>query len=119
MGLNINAKRRLSLKGFAEGWDDCYLLVRAVSSTRAEAMQDELNKLKDEDNSKAADALMREYCAENILGGVIMNTIDGNEVEYEFTKDEAPEVVDNLNAAWQLEVIDISTGVDRLKFMRN
>lgn len=116
MGLNLNATRRLSLNGFAIGWDECYLLVKAVKQEEAQATSDEIEKLKESNDVQGLNALVRDYCVRNITGGAVINTLeDGTTERVEISRDDVPTVVDVLNTAWQLEVLAISTGSDRLK----
>lgn len=116
MGLNLNAKRRVSLNGFAVGWDDCYLFVKAMNRDAAAELQDKIEVLREANDIKGLDALLVEFLKSNILNGVVMNTLDdGTQEPYEFKHDEAGEVIEYFNTAWQLEVLEVATGADRLK----
>lgn len=113
MGLNIVAYRKASLKGFAEGWDDCYIRVRTVNEKQRERYMSELGDQKDD---KLAAEVTRQALLDVIVGGVIINTDeDGNSEPYTFSAEEAPQVVDALPFAWQTEILSIATGADRLK----
>ncbi|TFC63709.1 hypothetical protein E3O62_02460 [Cryobacterium sp. TMT2-15-1] len=116
MPLNLRATRRLSLSGFGIGWDECYLIVKAVSGSEAQESADQIEELKESNDVKGLNKLVRDYCIQNITKGVVINTKDdGSQEPYEFTSDEVSGVVDALNLAWQLEVLAVSTGSDRLK----
>ncbi|TFD14180.1 hypothetical protein E3T26_08635 [Cryobacterium sp. TMT1-21] len=116
MPLNLQATRRLSLSEFAIGWGDCYLIVKAVSGTEGQETADKVEALKEDNDVKGLNEVVREYCVKNITKGVVINTKDdGSQEPYEFTSDEVSGVVDALNLAWQLEVLAVSTGSDRLK----
>lgn len=113
MGLNIVAHRRVSLKGFAQGWDDCFIIVRAVNEQRRLEWVEKIGGKNDDATSTAA---LREACLEVIERGQIINTSeDGIQSPYEFKKDEVSEVVDALNVSWQSEIVSVATGADRLK----
>lgn len=113
MGLNIVANRKLSLKGFAEGWDDCYLMVRGVSESVRQEMQ---AKLTDDSTEKDAADLMRQSCLEVITGGLVISTNeDGTTSKVPVDRADVPDVVEALNLAWQREVVSVATGADRLK----
>lgn len=115
MGLNIQAYRRVSLKGFALGWDNCYVKVRAVNEAQRTRYQQELGDTKDE---TVATAVTKQACKDVIVGGVILNTTeDGHEESYEFSRDDVDEVVEALSFPWQTEILSIATGADRLKAM--
>lgn len=113
MGLNIVAKRKMSLKGFAEGWDDCYLMIRSASETKRKEWLTSLEKGTDDEN---ASNVIRDACLEVIVGGVVMST-DENGVASaaEVTTADVSDVVEAMNFSWQQEAISISTGNDRLK----
>lgn len=134
MGLNIVAKRKYSLKGFAEGWDDAYVVVRAANESQRKAYADtllemraEMNKaIADQDQVKvqelgmalenAADAKVREFALELIEGGKVISTKeDGSTELVEFTKEDAPAVVEALGFAWVNDLVSVATGADRLK----
>lgn len=116
MTLNIVANRKLSLKGFAEGWDDCHLLVRGVNERTRQQLQESLQGKGDKE---AAD-IVRQLCLDVIVGGVVMSTNDeGVAQPVEITKADITVVVDALNIAWQQEVASIATGADRLKAILN
>ena len=116
MGLKINATRTMSLNGFANGWDDCFLTVKAVRTKDAEVTFDQIEAFKDSEDASGLTALLESFCTENILSGTVMTTTeDGKQEPYSFSKSETPEVVAELNTAWMLEVLDVSTGNDRLK----
>lgn len=114
MGLNIVAKRKMSLKGFAQGWDDCFLIVRAANEAQRKEWQAALTAGQSTD--EVAQGVVRDAALEVIESGVVINTReDGMTEPIEFGKADVADVVDALNFAWQLEVVGISTGTDRLK----
>lgn len=113
MGLNIVANRRMPLKGFAEGWDECYLLVRGVNEARR---QEVLAKLGDKPSDDVATKVVKSFCLEVIVGGQVMTTEDdGTTHAVALTLEDVPVVVEALNYAWQQEVAAVATGADRLK----
>lgn len=113
MPLNIIAKRRMSLKGFAEGWDDCYLMVKSANETRRKEW---LAGLTTDTTDEMASNVIREACLEVIVGGVVLSTAEDGEVRaFEFPAADVPEVVEALNFSWQQEAVAIATGNDRLK----
>lgn len=113
MSLNIVAKRRMSLKGFAEGWDDCYLMIRSASETKRKEWLSGLEKGTDDEN---ASNVIRDACLEVIVGGVVMST-DENGVASaaEISPADVPDVVEAMNFSWQQEAVSVATGNDRLK----
>lgn len=116
MAINVKATRKVSLKGFAIGWDDCFLIVNTVSGSASKELNQRIDELQETKDVNALNVLLSNFCTENILKGKIMNTDDnGSAVLYEFSMEETADVVDVLNTAWQLEVISIATGTDRLK----
>ncbi|KUM39019.1 hypothetical protein [Arthrobacter sp. EpRS71] len=116
MGLNIVAKRKMSLKGFAEGWDDCYLMIKSANETKRKEWLKSLDQEKSDDET--AFNTIRDACLEVIVGGVVMSTdADGNASPVEFTAADVPEVVEAMNFVWQQEAVSVSTGNDRLKAM--
>ncbi|WP_427007198.1 hypothetical protein [Pseudarthrobacter sp. H2] len=113
MSLNIVAERKMSLKGFAEGWDDCYLKVRTANESKRKAWLAGFGADADEET---AEKVIREACLEVIVGGVIMSTDEnGIATPVEFTVADVAEVVDAINFFWQQEVVSVATGVNRLK----
>lgn len=125
MGLNIVAHRKMSLAGFADGWENCFLTIRAVSEKQRKAWADEMNAMKASTEGKddrrqlledyASDFLERQ-CKEVIVGGTIMNTDeDGNTVEYKLDKSDISDLTSFLSFAWQQEVVSTATGANRLK----
>lgn len=112
MGLNIVANRKLSLKGFAEGWDDCYLIVRGVNERSRQDLQE---KLQGKGDKEAAD-IIRQLCLDVIVGGMVISTDDdGSARTVKVELSDVADVVDALNIAWQQEVASVATGADRLK----
>lgn len=112
MGLNIVANRRLSLNDFAEGWTNCYLLVRGVNEARRQEL---LAKL-DDANDEQANQLMEALCLELIVGGSVITTEDdGSTRPVDITRENVADVVAALNVAWRQEVISVATGTNRLK----
>lgn len=117
MGLNIVANRKLSLKGFAEGWDDCYLIIRGVNETKRQELQ---ATLKDKTTDKEAAEVMRQTCLEVIKGGLVITTAeDGSTSSVTLDAADVPVVVEALNLSWQREAVATATGADRLKAMVN
>lgn len=113
MGLNIVARRRVSLKGFAQGWDDCFITVKAVNEKQRNEYMERLGDTKDDE---VAARVTREACLDVILGGRIINTDEaGNEAPYDFNHSEVEEVVEALSFPWQTEILSVATGADRLK----
>lgn len=113
MGLNIVAERKMSLKGFAEGWDDCYLLVRSANEKKRKEWVSALGTEQDEDK---ATAVTRQACLESIVSGVVMSTSDdGVAHPVNITVADVADVVEALNFVWQQEVLSVATGADRLK----
>lgn len=113
MGLNIVAERKMSLKGFAEGWDDCYLIVRSANETKRKEW---LAALGTEQTEEVAVQVTRDACLDSIVRGVVMSTDDeGKASATSFDAADVSEVVEALNFAWQQEVLSVATGADRLK----
>jgi hypothetical protein len=113
MALNIIAKRKMSLMGFAEGWDDCYLLVRSASETKRKEWLASLEKEAGDEN---ASKVIREACLEVIVGGVVISTDEngvGSPVEIEPV--DVPDVVEAMNFSWLQQAVSVATGNDRLK----
>jgi hypothetical protein len=113
MGLNIIAERKMSLKGFAEGWDDCYVIVRSANEAKRKAW---LTALGTEQSEDTAVDVTRNACLESIVRGVVMSTDDdGTATAASFDEVDVPQVVEALNFAWQQEILSVATGADRLK----
>ncbi|MFC8008933.1 hypothetical protein [Streptomyces cinereoruber] len=140
-GLNIAAKRRVSLKGFAEGWDDCYVMVRVATETERREYADSIQaatkelaeKMKGKisssnelaaadfaiDMDRKTDELQRNYALSHIEKGVVVSTHDDGSTELaEFEAKDVPMVVEALGFAWLQEIVSVSTGADRLKAQR-
>jgi hypothetical protein len=114
MGLNIVAERKMSLKEFAEGWDDCYLMIRVANETKRQEWRAALVVAQVDEEAVAK--VIREACLEVITSGVVMSTGDnGVATPVTFEKSDVPELVEALNFAWQQEVVGVSTGNNRLK----
>jgi hypothetical protein len=114
MALNIVAKRRMSLKGFAEGWDDCYLMIKSASETKRKGWLAGLNDASADD--EVASKVIQDACLESIVGGVVMSTgDDGEAAAVEFGTADVPVVVEAMNFVWQQEAVSVATGNDRLK----
>ncbi|MGW6120436.1 hypothetical protein ACWFRF_15445 [Nocardia sp. NPDC055165] len=113
MGLNITATRRMSLADFGQGWQDCYLLVRAANK----ALRDEWkSKFTPGMTNEQAEALVREGALQTIIGGVILNTNeDGSTELVTITSQDVPAVADALGFAWLNDAVALSSGADRLK----
>jgi hypothetical protein len=104
----------MSLKGFAEGWDGCFLIIKSANETRRKGWLAALSEEK-ADEETASDVI-RDACLEVIVGGLVMSTgEDGEAKAIEFTTADVPEVVDALNFSWQQEAVSVATGNDRLK----
>lgn len=116
MALNMKALRKVSLKGFAIGWDDCYVIVEAVGRAEGNALNQKLEELRDSDDTQGLELLVRQFVTEHTVKGLVMST-DENGVEspQEFGRDDVAQVVDFMNFAWQVEVMSVATGADRLK----
>lgn len=118
MALKINATRRVSLEGFAIGWDNCYLIVRALSEAESTDLSAQVEAA-GQDDAKVH-SILTAFCNANILRGVILNTNEeGDEERYEIKKNDVPEVTAALGLAWKLEVLSIASGSDRLKLPKN
>lgn len=134
MGLNIVATRKYSLKGFAQGWDDCFVIVKAANETQRKSYADKLLAMRSEmqvaiaeqDQAKiqklgveldeAADRAAREFALELIQSGRVMSTNDeGVEELTSFDKDDVPAVIEALGFAWVNDIVEVATGADRLK----
>jgi hypothetical protein len=134
MGLNIVATRKYSLKGFAQGWDDCFVIVKAANETQRKSYADALLTMRSEmqlaiaeqDDARiqtlgteldaAADKAVHEFALELIQGGKVMSTNDEGVAELvSFNKDDAPAVVEALGFAWLNDIVEVATGADRLK----
>lgn len=112
-GLNIVAERKVSLKGFAEGWDDCYLLVRAANPEKAREWAE---TLKPDTTDEETDKILRGIALELIIGGSVITTKeDGTKEPVVVNKEDVPEVLRHLSFAWVSEVVSVATGADRLK----
>jgi len=134
MGLNIVATRKFSLKDFAEGWGDCFITLRAANEAQRKGYADrlmdyqsEMDEVKatgDESKIKAfgaeldqkADAAVREFAAELIVGGKVITTNDDGTTELvNFGKDDVSTIIEVLGFAWLNELVEVATGNDRLK----
>jgi preprotein translocase subunit SecD len=134
-GLNIAAKRKVSLNEFAEGWDDCFVMVKVPSEKNRQAYALSLNKLQakirkdikasqdeepSEDYGTQVEDLQRSFCLDHIVSGAVMTTNDDGTTELvNFTKDDVPTVVEALGFTWLQRVVSVATGADRLKAMTN
>ncbi len=113
MALNIVAKRKMSLKGFAEGWDDCYPLIRSVNETKRKEWLASLEQGTDDEN---ASKVIRNACLEVVVGGVVMSTDENDATSaVEITLADVADVVEAMNFSWLQEAVSIATGNDRLK----
>lgn len=113
MGLNIRAQRKLSLAGFAEGWDECFLMLKAVNEEQRMAWFD---VLKDDAPDSVAIPKLRELVNDVVVGGQVVTTNDdGSTSKVALTKEDVPTMVDALNIYWLREVLYVSSGADRLK----
>lgn len=138
MSLNIVATRRYSLKGFAEGWDDCFVMVRAANEKDRELFAEVKNKMlteiqplmntDDDTNLKVkmlemeeeVDKAQRQLALDLIQSGMVVSTKeDGTTEKVNFTKEDVPVVVDALGPAWLSDIVEVATGADRLKAKMN
>ena len=134
MGLNIVAHRKYSLKGFAEGWDDAYIMVRAANEQERKIHADKLLKMRAdmnkaiaaEDQQKIqslgidleveAEKTVRQFALDLIEGGKVVTTNDDGTTELvAFDKSDAETVVNALGFAWVNDLVTVATGADRLK----
>ena len=117
MGLNIVATRKVSLKGFAEGWDECFLLVRSANEAKRKEWQTAMNAVKEnEDESDAVVDVLRQAATEAITGGQVIDTDEnGQGRKATLTPADVPTVIEELNIYWLQEVVAVATGADRLK----
>ncbi|ETT25263.1 hypothetical protein RR21198_4003 [Rhodococcus rhodochrous ATCC 21198] len=121
LGLNIVAKRKVSLKGFADGWDDCYLIVRSLSEKERKQWSEEAQARQTDDarqNDQLAEELTKKMALDVIVGGVVITTDeDGSQRAVEVTTADVPGVVEALEFYWRNEAVSVATGADRLKAM--
>lgn len=116
MALNIQATRKLSLEEFAIGWKECFLTVKVATPEQVERYNEEVEALRESDDTDALSRVMRDFATRAVASGKIMNTDESGEASlYSFTYEEISDVVDALGIAWHAEIISISTGADRLK----
>lgn len=125
MTLNIVASRKVSLAGFAEGWDNCYVTVRAISEKTRKAWSDEMETKQAElEGSEEGKQNLEKYaiefldrqCRDVITGGVIMNTDkEGTTSEYTLSASEIPDLLEFLSFSWQQQIVSTATGTNRLK----
>lgn len=117
MGINIVAKRKLSLEGFAEGWGNASLHVKSVSEEKRLELSEILDGV-DMSNIENVNK-MRAAVADLIIDGVVISTDDeGKESPVKFVAsdtDSLNAVVDALNGYWLKEVIFVATGLDRIQ----
>ncbi|WP_153008336.1 hypothetical protein [Rhodococcus pyridinivorans] len=116
MALNIVAYRKVSLAGYGEGWDDCYLRVRAANATQRKDWIEFFQK--DGVTEEEAESKFREIALEVIVGGVVRHTNeDGSEEDKSFGIGQVDEVVAALSTdgATMHDVMSVSAGADRLK----
>ncbi|NHW45972.1 hypothetical protein HAV21_03545 [Paenarthrobacter sp. MSM-2-10-13] len=138
MGLNIVATRKYSLKGFAQGWDDCFVIVKAANESQRRSYADGLmtkraemqQAIAEQDNAKiqalgseldaAAEEAVKEFALELIQSGMVMSTNDEGVAELvAFEKSDAPKVIEALGFAWLNDIVGVATGTDRLKAKTN
>lgn len=120
MALNIKPARKVSLNGFAVGWDDCFVIVKAIDGDEARKISAAITDAESKSDEVALGNTLEKFCHANIVGGAILNTgDDGVEHRYEFSKEEVPAVTAALGIAWQIEVLSVATGSDRLKSLNN
>lgn len=134
MGLNIVAERKVSLKGFGEGWDDCFIIVRAANETQRKAYAEQLLRYRGKMNEaiasedqadiqslaidldSKADTAVREFASELIQRGKVISTDDEGKSELvAFGKEDIPVIIEALGFSWLNELVEVATGADRLK----
>lgn len=117
MALNIVAERKVSLKGFAEGWDSCYLFVRSVNEEERIKIGKTLAGMEDGVDDMAAVEAVRDAVRDVLIRGRVMSTDeDGKTRAANFSKDSEEDfeaVVGALNMYWLQEVLLTATGLDR------
>lgn len=113
MALNIVAKRKVKLEGFAEGWGDAYLLVKAMNEDQRLEFGKKLNPEMDDGESIP---ILREQVRELLIGGKVVHTEDdGTTKLVDLTPADHEVVVEALNVYWLQEVLLVASGNDRLK----
>ncbi|MDI9934683.1 hypothetical protein QM806_04340 [Rhodococcus sp. IEGM 1351] len=113
MALNIVAHRKVSLKGFGQGWDDCYLLVKAANPAQVKKWRENLTPETPDDE---AEALLRNAAREVIVSGQVITTEeDGTTQPVTFDKADVPTIEAALDVSWLRDVVTVSSGSDRLK----
>lgn len=114
MALNIVAERKVSLKGFAEGWDTCFLRVRSVN----EEERIEMGKMLDDIDGSSMENVekIRLAVRDVLLGGRVMSTDeDGKSRGVTFSKnneEDTEAVIQALNMYWMQEVLFVASGLD-------
>lgn len=135
MGLNIVATRKYSLKGFAEGWDDAFIIIRSANEEQRRTYARELMEMRQPLNDavaaqdealvtklsveldETADQKVRDFVLGIIQGGkVVSTTEDGSTELVSFGKDDASVVLEALGFAWVNELAEVAIGGnERLK----
>lgn len=113
MALNIVARRKVSMEGFAEGWGEAYLLIKAMNEDQRLEFSAKIDpEMKDEESIP----LLREQVRDLLVGGKVLHTDDNGKSKL---VDLAPEdhevVIEVLNVYWLQEVLLVASGNDRLK----
>nr|WP_218681327.1 hypothetical protein [Rhodococcus qingshengii] len=114
MGLNIVVDRRVDLSDFGQGWDGCFLIVRAMNSDQLEEYQEKILGVAQDDT---ASTLMDEKLSELIIGGKIMNTDQetGKAKSLMFDVEDVPDVVAALGLTFKQRALMVSAGTYGLK----
>lgn len=113
MALNIVARRKVSMEGFAEGWGDAYLLVKAMNEDQRLEFAKKIDpKMEDEESIP----ILREQVRELLVGGKVVHTDDdGKSKLVDLTPADHETVIEVLNVYWLQEVLLVASGNDRLK----
>lgn len=113
MALNIVARRKVSMEGFAEGWKEAYLLVKAMNEDERLEFGKKLDSNMPDDESIP---ILREQVRALLIGGKVVHTEeDGTTKLVDLTPADHEVVVEALNVYWLQEVLLVASGNDRLK----
>lgn len=113
MALNIVARRKVSMEGFAEGWGDAYLLVKAMNEDERLEFGKKLDANMPDDESIP---VLRDQVRDLLVGGKVVHTDDdGKSKLVDLTEDDFETVIEVLNVYWLQEVLLVASGNDRLK----
>lgn len=114
MSLNITAQRRVDLSDFGTGWDDCFLIVKAMNTKDLKEWQDLIKR--DANDDDTIDSLYGERLKLIMTGGVIMNTNeDGVEEKYKVQPEDVSDVVDAIGPVYKQRALMIAAGTYGLK----